>query len=102
MKNLPLVKWLKNSNRSWSTTMISPIDNIAEIVAFIKTKIADYKKGIVAKNRDFRNLVTGKKFADKTWYSLFNILQKERKEVLKYFTVFKCATSPLPRITAVL
>ena len=57
----------------------------SEMVSFIKTKIADYKKGIVAKNRDFRNLVSGKKFADKTWYSLFNILQKERKEVLEVF-----------------
>ena len=56
-----------------------------EIVAFIKIKIADYKKGIVAKSRDFRSLVSGKKFADKTWYSLFNILQKERKEVLEVF-----------------
>ena len=56
-----------------------------DINSFIRQKIGDYKKGIVSKNRDFRNLVSGKKYADKTWYSLFNILQKERKEILEVF-----------------
>ena len=54
-----------------------------EMNTFIKTKINEYKKSFVAKNRDFRSLQSGKKFADKTWYSLFNVLKKQKKDVLE-------------------
>ena len=54
-----------------------------EMNTFIKTKINEYKKTFVAKNRDFRSLQSGKKFADKTWYSLFNVLKKQKKDVLE-------------------
>ena len=53
-----------------------------DIITFIKSKINEYKKTFVTKNREFRGLVSGKKFADKTWYSLFNILTKDRRDVL--------------------
>ena len=56
-----------------------------EMTSFIKNKVNDYKKGFVSKNRDFRSLISGKKFADKTWYSLFNILQGEKKEIMEQF-----------------
>ena len=52
-----------------------------EMNSFIKGKINEYKKSFVAKNRDFRALQSGKKFADKTWYSIFNVLKKQKKEV---------------------
>lgn len=54
-----------------------------EMVSFIKSKISDYKKTYVARARDFRNLQAGKKYADKTWFSLFNILGREKKTVLE-------------------
>jgi hypothetical protein len=54
----------------------------SEINKFIRNKIGEYKKNYVAKNRDFRQLASGKKYADRTIYSLFNILEKNKKSVL--------------------
>ena len=54
-----------------------------EIISFIKTKVSDYKKNYVSKSREYRSLQSGKKFADKTWYSLFNILGRDKKTVLE-------------------
>lgn len=54
-----------------------------EINTFIKGKINEYKKSFVSKNREFRSLQSGKKFADKTRYYLFNILKKEKKTVME-------------------
>ena len=54
-----------------------------EMTAFIKGKINEYKKTYVSKSRDYRMLQSGKKFADKTWYSLYNILTKEKKVVME-------------------
>ena len=50
---------------------------------FIRKKINDYKKDYVASSREYRFLQSGKKFADKTWYSLFNILTTEKKRVME-------------------
>ena len=54
-----------------------------QITLFIKKKISEYKKTFVARGRNYRALQSGKKFADKTWYSLFSILSREKKNVLE-------------------
>ena len=54
-----------------------------EINKFINDKISLYKKEYVARNRDFKNLTRGKKFADRTIFSLFEVLEQQRKDVLE-------------------
>lgn len=54
-----------------------------EMNKFIMKKINDYKKDYVASSREYRFLQSGKKFADKTWYSLFSVLTKEKKTVME-------------------
>jgi hypothetical protein len=54
-----------------------------EMTKFINDKVNAYKKEYVARNRDFKELQKGKKFADKTIYSLFEILDLQRKDVLE-------------------
>lgn len=54
-----------------------------EMVRFIQNKINEYKKMYVERSREFRSLQSGKKFADRILYSLFEILGEHRKEVLE-------------------
>ena len=52
-----------------------------EMNKFIKDKISEYKKEYIKKNREFRLLSTGKKYADRTYYSLFSILKENKKTI---------------------
>ena len=66
-----------------------------EMTKFINDKINAYKKEYIARNREFSNLKKGKKFADKTIYSLFEVLNEQQKEVLEkgYNLRFRSQTS---------
>ena len=55
----------------------------SEITKFVRDKVNEYKKNYVASSRDFRALQSGKRFAERTWYSIFNILTREKKEVME-------------------
>ena len=66
-----------------------------DMTKFINDKISLYKKEYVARNREFKNLTRGKKYADNTIYSLFEVLNEQRKEVLEkgYQLRFRTHTS---------
>ena len=66
-----------------------------EMTKFINDKISTYKKEYIARNREFNNLSKGKKFSDKTIYSLFEVLNEQRKDVMEkgYNLRFRTQTS---------